>query len=453
MNKEKILIIDDEAGIRSTLKGILEDEGFPVTTLETGEQGLNLLRKESFDLVLLDIWLPGISGLEVLEKIREIEETIQIIMITGHGSVESAVKATKLGAYDFLEKPLSLEKIILTVNNALRQKKLEEENIQLREKMRAEHPLVGESEAIRDLRKKIEAAASNKANVLIYGESGTGKELAARLIHKNSPRRNRRFVQINPAAIPEELIEAELFGHPQGNLSGSEINKKGKIYLADRGTLFLDEISELSLRMQAKLINVLEEGKLEIPGSSNPASVDMRLIATSTVNLRELVNQNKFREDLFFKLNIIPLAIPPLRERKEDIPLLINYFLKYFSIEFGKKEKKMSKEAMEAFLNYSWPGNVSELINVIERFVIMVQDDEIKASHLSLLVEPIETQFINGMERNIPLPKAIKAFEKSFIQRTLLNNNWKISKTAAALQIEEKTLEKKIEDLGIRISG
>ncbi|MFW6160911.1 MAG: sigma-54-dependent transcriptional regulator, partial [Acidobacteriota bacterium] len=418
-----------------------------------GEQGLDLLRKENFDLILLDIWLPGISGLETLEKIKEFEETIQIIMITGHGSVESAVKATKLGAYDFLEKPLSQEKVVLTIKNALRQKKLEEENIFLRERMRAKHPLVGKSETIQELRKKIAAAAPNKASVLIYGENGAGKELTARLIHRNSTRKNRRFVQINPAAIPEELIEIELFGHTDDYIASTGVNKKGKIYLADRGTLFLDEISELSLRMQAKLIQVLEEGKLESPENSAPDSIDIRVIATTTRNLREMVNQKKFREDLFFKLNVIPLVIPPLRERKEDIPLLINYFLKYFSIEFGKKEKTMSKEAMEAFLNYSWPGNVSELINVVERFVIMVQEDEIQASHLSLLVEPREIQFINGMEHDIPLPKAIKAFEKSFIQRTLLHNKWKISRAAAALQVEKKVLEKKIEDLGIRISG
>ena len=395
MIKDKILIVDDEAGIRSSLKGILEDEGFTVKATETGEQGLNLLKGENFDLILLDIWLPHLSGIEILKQIKTNEENTQVVMITGHGTVETAVKATKLGAYDFLEKPLSLEKVVLTVKNALKQKRLEEENIQLKEKLKIKYLLVGKSASIQKLRAKIKMAAPTNGRVLIYGENGTGKELIARLIHQQSPRKDKRFVQINSAAIPDDLIENELFGYVKGSFPFAEKDKKGKLFLADGGTLFLDEIGDMSLKTQAKLVSVIEEQRFEPLGSTDSISIDTRLMAATNRNLRELISMGKFREDLFFKLNVIPMVIPPLRERKEDIPLLIKYFLVYFSNEYGKKQKTMSKEAMKAFLNYSWPGNVSELINVIERFVIMVKDEQIKASHLSLLVEPREFHYVS----------------------------------------------------------
>ena len=449
----KVLIIDDEAGIRSSLKGILEDEGFMVEATDTGEEGLHLLRGENFDLILLDIWLPHMSGIEVLKKIKYSEENTQVVMITGHGSVETAVKATKLGAYDFLEKPLSLEKVVLTVKNALRQKRLEEENVQLREKIKTKYLLIGKSTAIQELKNKISMAAPTNGRVLIYGENGTGKELIARLIHEQSPRKNRRFIQINLGAIPDELVEYELFGYTKGSFALANKDKKGKLLLSDGGTLFLDEIGDMSLATQAKLIRVIEEQKYEPFGSGDSIFIDIRILAATNRNLKELISQGKFRVDLFFKLNIIPMVIPPLRERKEDIPLLIKYFLKYFSTEYGKKQKSMSKEAMDAFLNYSWPGNVSELINVIERFVIMVQEQEIKASHLYLLVEPREFQDIAGTNQNQTLQQAREHFEKEYIHRVLIKHRWDLSKAAADLEVEEEHLNEKIKRLGITFLG
>jgi two-component system nitrogen regulation response regulator NtrX len=453
MIKDKILVIDDEAGIRSSLRGILEDEGFAVTTTETGEAGLGILKNENFDLVLLDIWLPQMSGLEVLENLKTQEEDTQVVMISGHGSISTAVKATKLGAFDFLEKPLSLEKVVLTVKNALRQKKLEEENLQLRERLEAKFQLVGESPAIQKLKKEIDLAAPTSGRVLIYGEIGTGKELVARLIHQQSPRRHKRFIQINSAAIPDDLIENELFGYAANEKTDADRGKKGKILLADGGTLFLDEIGEMSLKTQAKLVRFIEEQKFEPLGSSELLASDVRLIASTHKNLREHIAASKFREDLFFKLNIIPMAIPPLRERKEDIPLLIEYFLNYFAEEYGKKPKTMDKDAMKAFINYSWPGNVSELINVIERFVIMVQEREIKSTHLSLLVEPIEAQFVSTVEENQPLVQAKEQFEKDYIHKALLHNNWDIPKAASELKLDNNVLEEKIKELGIAFLG
>jgi len=453
MIKDKILIVDDEAGIRSSLKGILEDEGFTVKATETGEQGLNLLKGENFDLILLDIWLPHLSGIEILKQIKTNEENTQVVMITGHGTVETAVKATKLGAYDFLEKPLSLEKVVLTVKNALKQKRLEEENIQLKEKLKIKYLLVGKSASIQKLRAKIKMAAPTNGRVLIYGENGTGKELIARLIHQQSPRKDKRFVQINSAAIPDDLIENELFGYVKGSFPFAEKDKKGKLFLADGGTLFLDEIGDMSLKTQAKLVSVVEEQRFEPLGSTDSISIDTRLMAATNRNLRELISMGKFREDLFFKLNVIPMVIPPLRERKEDIPLLIKYFLVYFSNEYGKKQKTMSKEAMKAFLNYSWPGNVSELINVIERFVIMVKDEQIKASHLSLLVEPREFHYISETNEAQSLKQAKEYFEREYIHQILINNSWNISKSASELKIEKEDLRQKIKDLTITFLG
>lgn len=453
MIKDKILVIDDEAGIQSSLKGILEDEGYIVETTDTGERGLDFLKRENFDLILLDIWLPQMSGLDVLEKIKGSEESLQIVMISGHGSIATAVKATKLGAYDFLEKPLSLEKVILTVKNALQQKRLEEENIQLKARLNAKYQLIGESPAILKLKDEIKLAAPTNGRVLIYGETGTGKELVARLIHQQSPRRNKRFIQINSAAIPDDLIENELFGYAVGDDTGTEKHKKGKILLADGGTLFLDEIGDMSVKTQAKLVRFIEEKTFKASDSSEPINADVRLIASTTKNLREFINKGNFREDLFFKLNIIPMVLPPLRERKEDIPLLIEYFLTYFAKEYGKKQKTMNEDALQAFINYSWPGNVSELINVIERFVIMVQEREIKSSHLSLLVEPMESQFISTVDEIQSLPQAKKQFEKEYIHKILLRHHWDITKTASELKIEEDLLQEKIRNLGISFLG
>lgn len=453
MIKDKILVIDDEAGIRSSLKGILEDENYIVKTADTGEKGLNLLKGDNFGLVFLDILLPEMNGIEVLENIQNAEDNTQVIIITAHGSIDMAVKATKLGAFDFLEKPLTLEKVVLTAKNALKQKELEEENIQFRERIRAKYKLIGKSAHIQKLREKIKTAAPTDGRVLIYGENGTGKELVAQLIHQESARKNKRFIQINAAAIPDDLIEIELFGYVRGALPNAVKDKKGKLLLADGGTLFLDEIGDMSLKTQAKLVQVIEEQKYEPIGSTESISIDTRLIAATDKNLKQLIAKNKFREDLYFKLNVIPLYIPPIRERKSDIPLLINYFLKYFADETGKKQKTMSKEAMEAFINYSWPGNISELINVIERFVIMIKEDEIRANHLSLLVEPIESQIAPSLKETKSLDSATEQFEKEYIHQALIKNKWALTETAEELGVDRKILNKKIIDFGITFLG
>ncbi len=453
MKKEKILVIDDEAGIRSSLKGILEDEGYSIHTAVTGEDALKLLRGKNFDLILLDIWLPQMNGIETLKKIKKMDENLYVVMISGHGSVETAVQAIKLGAFDFLEKPLSLEKVILTVKNALTQKKLEEENIQLKESIQTEHHLIGKSNAIQKLRDEIDKAAPTNAPVLIHGEDGTGKELVARLIHQKSQRKDKRFIQINFAAIPDELIEIELFGTAKESIENVDREKKGKLLLADGGTILLDEICDMSLPIQDKLFRVIEEQKFEPLGTSKSIPVDIRIISATNKNIKMLISKGKFREDLFLKLNVIPMTIPPLRKRKEDIPLFIDYFLEYFSIQDGKKMKTMSQEAMEAFLNYSWPRNASELINVIERFVIMVPDDEIKGSHLSLLVESRESQFIPKHDTTRSLSQASRQFEKEYIHKILIKHKWELTKAAYDLKIDKDKLRKRIKKLGITFFG
>jgi two-component system nitrogen regulation response regulator NtrX len=453
MTKENILIIDDEPSIGSSLKGILEDEGFLVKTAETGEEGLELLKNQNVDLVLLDIWLPGMSGIDVLKKIKTTEDNPQVVMISGHGTIETAVTATKLGAHDFLEKPLSLEKVVLTVRNALRQKKLEEENIQLREKQRSKYYLVGESRSMRELSKAIDQAAASNGRVLIFGENGTGKELVARLIHQESPRKEKKFLEVNCSAIPDDLMESELFGYVKGALPQAHKDKKGKLLLADGGTLFLDEVSDLSLKIQAKLVRAIEEQRFEPIGTGDLIPFNTRVMAATSKNLREAVAQGRFREDLYFKLNIIALALPPLRERTEDIPLLVDHFLQHFSEEYGKKLKTMSREALDAFLKYVWPGNVSELMNVIERFVIMIQEDEIKSSHLSLLVETRELEYISDFFESHSLEKATEQFERHYIRRALIRNNWEIPRAASDLRIDEATLRERIKALNITLAA
>jgi two-component system nitrogen regulation response regulator NtrX len=453
MTNEKILIIDDEAGIRSSLQGILEDEGYAVEATATGEKGLELLAADQIDLVFLDIWLPEMNGIDVLKKIREKEEGIQVVMITGHGSVESAVEATKLGAFNFLEKPLSLEKVVLTTKNALRQKKLEEENIQLQERLRSRLHLVGRTPAVKKLRREIATAAPSDGRVLLSGESGTGKELVARMLHQRSKRRNKRFIQISAAAIPDELIEDELFGHIRDAFPDAKHDKKGIMQLADGGTLFLDDIGDMSLKTQAKLVRLIEEKRFQPLGAEGDLTADVRFIAATDRDLRKLVHEKAFLEELFFKLNVIPMTIPPLRERRDDIPILIHYYLKRFAHETGKKEKTMNQEALQAFINYSWPGNVSELINVLERFVIMIKEDRIEASHLYLLVEPRESQFISGMDESLTLSSAREHFDREYIHNALLRNDWDRGKAAKDLNIDLPTLEADIERLGIRFLG
>lgn len=449
MSAERILVVDDEPSICATLKAILEDEGYEVVTVETAEEGLAACRQQAFDLVLLDIWLPEMSGLDALRLIKENKENLQVIMISGHGTIEAAVRATKMGAYDFLEKPLTLEKVVLTVRNSLRQKKLEEENIQLRERQKGKFYLAGESRAIKRLREEINLVAPSNGRVLIYGENGTGKDYVARLIHQISRRKDKRFVEINCSAIPDHLIEGELFGYQAEPVPGISRSRTGKLFQANGGTLFLDEIGEMNLKTQARLVRVIEENRVEPSGSDYPVSVDVRIIAATSHNLKEQIGRGQFREDLFLKLNVIPLIIPPLRERIEDIPILVSHFLDYFAKEYGKKPKRMSPEAMEAFLHYMWRGNVSELMNVVERFVILVPEDTISAEHLSLLVEARELEHMAPSLEGQSLEEARKKFERHFIHRALVRHRWNIDRAAQELGLEPGQLKQSIEQLNI----
>jgi len=451
MSQDKILIIDDEAAIRSSLRGILEDEGFQTLAAESGEEGLQYLDQQSFDLVLLDIWLPGMSGMDTLRRIKAMEDHPQVVMISGHGTVETAVQAVKLGAFDFLEKPLTLEKVLLTVKNALKQFRLEEENVQLREQFNLKHHLAGTSPALQRLREDLDKAAPTSGRVLITGENGTGKELVAHLIHQQSRRRDKRFVEINCAAVPHDLLEADLFGAAKTGLPQAVRERKGKLQLADGGTLFLDEVGDMSLTVQAKLVRVIEDQAFLPPGAAQPLAVDVRFVAATTKSLKELIGQNKFREDLFFKLNVIPLTIPPLRERPQDIPALIDHFLAVFAAEYGRKPKTISRGALQAFLNYSWPGNVSELMNVVERFVIMVGDQEIKESHLSLLVETREIEQSPELSHWPPLDQAKELFEKRYLHQTLIRNQWDLARTAARLGLDTQTLKERMIALKIAL--
>jgi two-component system nitrogen regulation response regulator NtrX len=373
-----ILIVDDEPGIRETLRGVLEDEGFSVETAATGEECLKLATENKYSCILLDIWLgKGIDGLETLKQLRENGNDSAVVMISGHGNIETAVKSTKLGAFDFIEKPLSLERTVVTVKNAVRQRELELANEQLQKELADEYVMVGESIAMRALRKQIAIVAPSDGRVLISGESGTGKELVARAIHANSKRKGAPFVEINSAALPEELVESELFGHAKGAFSGATSAKKGKFEIADGATLFLDEIGDMSPRVQAKMLRVLEEQRFEPVGSNTPIKVDVRVISATNKRLDDLIENGNFRHDLFYRLNVIPFQVPPLRERLEDVPLLIDHFNNRFSIDNGKKPKSFTEAAIGKLSDHTWPGNVRELRNTIERVIIMTSKNKV----------------------------------------------------------------------------
>src|SRR5579859_2713327 len=353
-----ILIVDDEAGIRESLQGILQDEGYKSAPSESGEAALDILRKRIFDVVLLDIWLPGMDGLELLQKIREMQDPPEVIIISGHGTIETAVRATKLGAFDFLEKPLSLQKTIILVKNAVEAKRLRGENRDLKKQLQSKSEIVGKSIPVKALRQQIALMAPTNGRVLIYGESGTGKELVALAIHAQSLRKEAMFVEVNCAAIPEDLIESELFGHRKGSFPGALEDKQGKFQKADGGTLFLDEVGDMSLKTQAKVLRTLEEQKFIRVGEDEAITVDTRVIAATNKNLEEEISRGNFREDLFYRLNVIPFYVPPLRERKEDIPLLARHFLKEFSAAYSRRSREIAEDAIETLSRYSWPGNV-----------------------------------------------------------------------------------------------
>jgi two-component system, NtrC family, nitrogen regulation response regulator NtrX len=443
----KILIVDDEEGIRESLASILRDERYAVETVPSAEEALERITKGDFQLILLDIWLPGIDGMEALTRIQSVTRPPSVIMISGHGSIETAVRATKLGAFDFIEKPLSLEKIIVLVRNAIQQRRLEEENQTLRSELVHRYQVIGDSVPMKALRQQIAVTAPTNGRVLIYGESGTGKELVARALHVNSLRSKAPFVEVSCAAIPEDLIESELFGHAKSSFSGATDDKIGKFQKANGGTLFLDEVADMSHRTQSKVLRVLEEQRIEPIGSNQSFQVDVRVIAATNKNLEQEIARGSFRQDLFYRLNVIPFYVPPLRDRKEDIPTLARFFLTEFSAEYGKKTRELSDGAMEILLRYPWPGNVRELKNLVERLVIVCPQSRIEPHHLP-------PELFRGVAESPQQPystlhEARSAYEREFILRKLQEHRWNMTQTASALGLERSHLYRKMKSLGI----
>ncbi|HEV8473007.1 MAG TPA: sigma-54 dependent transcriptional regulator [Methylomirabilota bacterium] len=448
MPGEHILVVDDEPAIQTTLRGVLEDEGYRVTTAGAGEDAVRLVADEVPDLVFLDIWMPGMDGLDTLAELRRARPEAPVIMISGHATIETAVKATRLGAYDFIEKPLSLEKVLVTVTRALEHGRLERENTNLKARLEERTQIIGEGEAIRALREAIATAAPTSGRVLIHGENGSGKELVARAIHALSGRRDGPFVEVNCAAIPDELIESELFGHERGAFTGAIARRRGKFETADGGTLFLDEIGDMSLRTQAKVLRALEEQVIERVGGREPIKVDVRVIAASNRDLESLIAQSVFRDDLFYRLAVIPIEVPPLRARRDDIPRLVDHFIAVFSAENGKRVKTVSGEALAYFLAYDWPGNVRELRNMVERLVIMTPGEVIGADDLPSPLRPKEAPPV-GAEGQRSLKEARDGFERAYILAELRTHDWNMTRTAERLGIERSHLYRKIKAYGI----
>ncbi len=449
--KATILIVDDEPGVRLALTGVLTDEGYSVEAVASGEACLDRLTRGPVDLILLDVWLPGIDGLTTLARLRERQVDAQVVLISGHGNIESAVRAIKLGAFDFVEKPLSLEKTVLVVSNALRQRRLEAENRALRAKVDRTQTMVGESYAMRQLREQVAMAAPTNGRVLIYGENGTGKELVARTVHTLSRRRAGPFIEVNCAAIPEELIESELFGHVRGAFTGAVADRRGKFEAADGGTLFLDEIGDMSVKTQAKVLRVLQEQTLEAVGGTTPIKVDARVIAATNKELQAEIRAGRFREDLYFRLNVIPIFVPPLRDRREDVPLLADHFMAELAREYGRRVKTLDAGAIDAIQRYQWPGNVRELRNVIERLMIMVPGDSISAPDLGFLdISGLGAAAApaSGTER-LTLHEARDRFERDLILRTLADQQGNMSRTADVLGVERSNLYRKMKAFGI----
>jgi two-component system nitrogen regulation response regulator NtrX len=450
-----ILVVDDEPGVRSSISGVLRDEGFDVDTADSGEECLDKANGAAYDVIVLDIWLPGLDGLTTLQRLRERQIDSQVVIISGHGNIESAVRAIKMGAYDFIEKPLSLEKTVLVVRNALRQRDLEAENRFLRAKVdrQQEHTMVGESPAMNRLREDVSLAAPTNGRVLILGENGTGKELVARTIHLTSRRKNGAFVEVNCAAIPEELIESELFGHVRGAFTGAVADKPGRFEQANAGTIFLDEIADMSLKTQAKVLRVLQEQVMERVGGTQRIRVDVRVVAATNKDLPAEIRAGRFREDLYFRLNVIPIFVPALRERQQDIPLLAEHFMALLAAEYGRRPKRLAPEAAARLQQYGWPGNVRELRNVIERVIIMVGGDTITAQDLGFLGRDGVPEAPAAQGPVVPLSEARDQFEKDYILQTLAAQQGNMSRTAEVLGVERSNLYKKLRAFGITPRG
>ena len=443
-----VLVVDDEEGIRQTLSGVLEDEGLTVETAGSGEECLAAFESRLFSCVLLDVWLPGIDGIETLERIKAAYPETAVIMISGHGNIETAVRATRLGALDFIEKPLQIERTVLAIRNALRQRQLEADNRRLREQLDDDYAMVGESVPMRALRQQIAVAAPTGGRILIYGESGTGKELVARAIHRESQRASQPFVELNCAAIPEELIESELFGHTKGAFTGATQAKRGKFEQSDGGTLLLDEVGDMSLKVQAKVLRVLEEQRFEPVGSNTPIKVDVRIIAATNKLLAEEMERGTFRADLFYRLNVIPFEIPPLRERCEDMPLLVDYFNRKFCASYKRAVKTFTDDALDLLGSYDWPGNVRELRNTVERVVIMTAKVRITADDLPApgssedSVSPTRYNFASYREGR-------DAYERNYILRKIAECDGNITRAAEAMAIDRSHLYRRMKALGI----
>jgi two-component system nitrogen regulation response regulator NtrX len=446
---ESILIVDDEPAIRATLRGVLEDEGYRVTTVGSGTDAVTLVADDAPDLVFLDIWMQGMDGLETLETLKRVRPDLTVIMISGHGTIETAVKATRLGAYDFIEKPLSIEKTLLSLTHALEHGRLERENARLREALENRSEIIGESEAIRGLREQITVAAPTNGRVLVCGENGSGKELVARAIHARSMRQHGPFVEVNCAAIPEELIESELFGHEKGAFTGAVTRRRGRFELAHGGTLFLDEVGDMTVKTQAKVLRALEEQAFERVGGKDTIKVDVRVIAASNQDLGAMIKDGRFREDLYYRLSVIPIEVPPLRIRKEDVPLLVDHFLAVFCAENGRGPRTVSGDALAYFLSYDWPGNVRELRNMVERLVIMTPHDIIGPDDLPAPLRPKDDTPAAGEARERTLRAAREQFERAYILAELRTHDWNMTRTAERLGIERSHLYRKIKAFGI----
>ena len=446
----RVLVVDDETSIREAIKMTLEYEGYKIDEARSGQEGLDKAGKTDYDAILLDIKMPVLDGIEVLENLKAQKITSPVVMVSGHGDVHTAVECTKRGAFDFLEKPLNRDKLLLTVRNAVRLRQVEEENTELKSKAEKEYQLVGSSAVMQELKAQVERAAPTKATVLITGESGTGKELVAREIHRRSSRANMPFVQVNCAAIPDELIESELFGHEKGSFTGAVRKQTGKFVAADGGTIFLDEIGDMSLRTQAKVLRVLQDGDVEPVGSATVIKVDVRVIAATNKDLTEEIRAGRFREDLYYRLNVIPMRTPPLRERKDDIPILAAHFAKLFSEEHNYHVKTFTDSAVRALQDAPWRGNVRELRNMIERLVIMVPADAIDVTNLPAEFFRTPADIIATAMRLSTLQEFKDEAEKAFIVAKLREFGWNVSRTAEAIDTPRSNLYKKIEQYNIK---
>jgi two-component system nitrogen regulation response regulator NtrX len=456
MAKPRILVIDDEAAIRDTLRMTLEYEGYEFMGAPTGQDGLALVEREAPDLIILDVKMPGMDGLEVLDRLRAMNETVPVVVISGHGTISTAVEATKKGAFDFIEKPFASEKVLVSLRNALDSRRLRDENRSLKKAVEVRHQMIGDSSALKQVMAAVGRAAPTNATVLIQGESGVGKELVARTIHRNSLRGRERFVQVNCAAIPEELIESELFGHEKGSFTGATEKQVGKFEQADRGTIFLDEVGDMSPKTQAKVLRVLQEGEVERLGSARTTKVDVRVIAATNKNLEEEIEKGHFREDLYFRLAVIPIQVPPLRDRPEDIPLLVRHYLDYFARENNVRPKRISQGALESLQRYRWKGNIRELSNTVERLMIMTAGETIDVADLPEIVRSGA-----GAARNAgaagegdpgragTLREFKDSTERAYLVSKLRENGWNISKTAEVIDTPRSNLYKKLEQYQI----